>query len=439
MTSTSCKRLIFNPLLIALVACGCSSSQKPAIRLKSDDPLNRIAEHYVKLALAIGEHDKDYVDAYFGPAGWSKEMKSRQLSKDEIKKDAIQLLDELATIPVFKDEMTNLRTRFLKAQLKTLSARIDILQGVKLSFDQEAYALYGIRPPAYDLKEFDKYLKEIDQLLPSNGSLTARYQKFKEEYAIPRDRLDIIMQQAISACRERTKQFIALPENESFEIEFVTDKPWSAYNWYLGDYRSLIQINHEHSIFIGNALRLACHEGYPGHHVNISLLEKHLVKERGWVEFTVYPLYSQQSLIAEGTANYGIELAFPLEERVAFEREVLYPMAGLDPKKARRLLQIERILGKLRHAQIEIARRFLDREINVEQAIDQLEHYLLMTRDRAKRLIRFIETYRSYIANYTLGEDLVRAYMSRNNGDVLTRWKVFTQLISTPRLLNGQH
>jgi hypothetical protein len=52
------------------------------------------------------------------------------------------------------------------------------------------------------------------------------------------------------------------------------------------------------------------------------------VKDRGWTEFSIYPLFSPQSLIAEGTANFGIEVAFPGAERVAFEQRVLFP-AGL--------------------------------------------------------------------------------------------------------------
>ena len=99
--------------------------------------------------------------------------------------------------------------------------------------------------------------------------------------------------------------------HESFTVEYVTNKPWSGYNWYQGKYRSVIQVNTDLPIYIDRAIDLACHEGYPGHHVYNALLEQHLVRERGWVEFSVYALFSPQSLIAEGTANYGIEVAFP--------------------------------------------------------------------------------------------------------------------------------
>ena len=38
-----------------------------------------IAERYVKLVLAMGEHDADYVDAYYGPPEWREAAKGRTL------------------------------------------------------------------------------------------------------------------------------------------------------------------------------------------------------------------------------------------------------------------------------------------------------------------------------------------------------------------------
>ena len=136
-------------------------------------------------------------------------------------------------------------------------------------------------------------------------------------------------------------QHISLPAGEQFTVEYVTNKSWSGYNWYQGGFRSLIQVNTDLPIYIDRAVDLACHEGYPGHHVYNALLEKHLVKDRGWIEFTVYPLFSPQSLIAEGTANFGIEVAFPGHERIEFERTVLFPAAGLDPARAAEYYEVQ--------------------------------------------------------------------------------------------------
>ncbi len=127
---------------------------------------------------------------------------------------------------------------------------------------------------------------------------------------------------------------VALPAGERFTLEYVTDKPWSGYNWYQGNYRSLIQVNTDLPIYIDRALDLACHEGYPGHHVFNALREQVLVRQRGWVEYSVYPLFSPSSLIAEGSANYGIELAFTIASRMSGTPTPVFPLAGIAPEQS---------------------------------------------------------------------------------------------------------
>ncbi|MGE5410440.1 MAG: hypothetical protein ACM3MI_05725, partial [Clostridiales bacterium] len=189
-------------------------------------------------------------------------------------------------------------------------------------------------------------------------------------------------------------------------------------------------------IYIDRAIDLACHEGYPGHHVYNALLEKHLVDDKGWVEFTVYPLFSPQSLIAEGSANYGIDVAFPGDERTNFEKKVLFPLAGLDSSLADKYYEAIRLTAKLNYAMNEAARNYLDGKFSREQAIAFLVKYALSNQDRAERSLRFIEHYRSYVINYNLGQDIVKNYIERNGGtenDNDKRWEIFRYLISTPQ------
>jgi hypothetical protein len=37
---------------------------------RAADSMNAIAEKYAHLVLALGQHDSDYVDAFYGPAEW---------------------------------------------------------------------------------------------------------------------------------------------------------------------------------------------------------------------------------------------------------------------------------------------------------------------------------------------------------------------------------
>ena len=167
------------------------------------------------------------------------------------------------------------------------------------------------------------------------------------------------------------QQHIPLPPGESFTVEYVTNKSWSGYNWYQGNYHSLIQVNTDLPIYIDRAVDLACHEGYPGHHVYNALLEKSLVRDRGWVEMTVYPLFSPQSLIAEGSANYGIDVAFPGDERVALRAR--RAVSGRWPGSGRRrrsTTKCMRVVDRLSYAGNEAARRYLNGEIDRAAAVD---------------------------------------------------------------------
>ena len=186
-------------------------------------------------------------------------------------------------------------------------------------------------------------------------------------------------------------------------------------------------------IAIDRAIDLACHEGYPGHHIYNASLERSLVRERGWLEYSVSPLFSPQSRIAEGSANYGIEMAFPGEERVAYEKAVLFPLAGLDASRADAYYAVQELMRELTYAGNEAARRYLNGQITAEQAADWLVRYSLSSPERARQRVRFFDTYRSYVINYNLGQDLVKAYVERA-ATPAERWRRFGELLSTPRL-----
>jgi hypothetical protein len=429
------------PLLVGLIVLGgvVMTGQTPP-----PDPYRSVAEQYVKLVLAVGQHDGDYVDAFYGPAEWKTEAESSKKPLAAIDAQAAAAETALAALPVPvakgpDAELWILRRQYLSRQLASLRSRVAMLQGKRFTFDEESLALYDAVAPTKPASEFEAVLAQLSAKLPGEGSLIERYDRYKEAFVIPKGRLDRVFQEAIRGCRARVPS-LQLPLNERFTVEYVTNKSWSGYNWYQGNFKSLIQVNTDLPIYIDRAIDLACHEGYPGHHVYNALLEKHLVKDRGWVEYTVYPLFSPQSLIAEGTANYGIEVAFTPADRNRFETEVLFPIAGIDPAKVADYYSVLALVDRLSYAGNEAARQYLDGKIDRAAAIAWLEKYAMYTKPRAEQRLKFIEQYRSYVINYNLGKDLVRAYVEKQMGRDKTpmrRWQVFTSLISSPRLPSG--
>ena len=392
--------------------------------------LDDLALRYVKLVLALGRHDAAYVDAYYGPPGLREEMEAAALGPEDIARQAHELQAALAALAEPAGPLLGRRRRFLAVQARALAARAAMVGGQHPTFDEESALLYDAVAPAKPAETFRIALAQVAELLPGPGSLAERYHAYMAGFVIPRDRLDAVFSRALAESRARTLHWIPLPAEEGCALEYVTDKPWSGYNWYQGGSRSLVQMNTDLPIFLDRAIDLASHEGYPGHHVYNTLLEAELVRKRGWLEFTVYPLFSPQSLIAEGTANFGVELAFPREARTAFEREVLFPLAGLDPAEVERYDALREAVEGLAYASNEAARQYLDGQLTREQAVRWLMDHALATPERAEQRVRFIEANRSYVINYNLGQDLVRRHIGPGTPE--QRWTRFAELLSVP-------
>ncbi|HWY39545.1 MAG TPA: hypothetical protein VNX27_02000 [Chthoniobacterales bacterium] len=458
-------------IFLLSVLCGLITS---AFSAPPKDAMNAVAERYAHLVLALGQHDPDYVDAFYGPAEWKTQAEKEKQSLDEIAAEAAKLMvdrtlaaralvdsrsaakashsdaatakksggDPMDCCATDTNDLVQLRREYLQKQISALAARVRMLKGEKLKFDDESRALYDAVAPTYGDSHFDQILAQLEKMIPStnrrSGSdpLWQRYEEWRKPFVIPKEKLDAVFQLAIKECRARTLAHLSLPPNESFTVEYVTNKPWGGYNWYKGNFHSVIQVNTDLPIFIDRAVDLAAHEGYPGHHVYNSLLEKNLVRDRGWMEFSVYALFSPQSLIAEGTANFGRDVAFPTKtERMKFEKEVLFPAAGIDATRADEYYAVQDLMKELNYAGNEAARRLINGEIDEKGATEWLQKYAVMEPARAQQRVKFIQRYRSYVINYNLGEDMVRHYIEKRSGnDPEKRWSEFGKLLASPRL-----
>jgi hypothetical protein len=415
------------PFLILLTACQNPKNTKPE--------LDKLATEYVKLGLEIGQQDSDFVDAYYGPDSLKPAAKEYETFPKAYFLDKINTLDSELTEYSTKetDEVNKNRAKYIIAQLNAYAERVRIVSGETSDFDKESLALFGVEAPYYETADFDKAIEKLNEFLPGVGSLQERYQALAERFIIPTEKLDTVMKAAISEARKRTHKHYPIPKNENFSLEFVTDKAWSGYNWYQGDFTSLIQINIDFPISIERVIDVGSHESYPGHHVFNMLLEENLYKKQGLIETSIYPLFSPQSLIAEGSANYGIEVAFPGNDKVKFAKEVLLPLAGLDTTSITAYFQALDLVAELNYAGNEVARGILNGTMTDEEGIDYLIKYGFYSPAKAKQRIAFTRKYRSYVINYNYGKDLVKKHIESKGGtsdNPQKRWDLFGELLS---------
>ncbi|QHL89358.1 hypothetical protein GU926_06075 [Nibribacter ruber] len=308
-----------------------------------------------------------------------------------------------------------------------------MISGEYASFDEESKDLFGVVAPHFPEGTFPGIVKQLDSLLLGSGTVQERYQKLASSFYLPKTKLDTVFKTAVAEARRRTLQHFQLPAQESFVIEYVTNKPWSGYNWYKGYQQSVIQVNTDLPKSINDAILLACHEGYPGHHVYNALLEKNLYQDQGGIEISLYPLFSPQSFIAEGSANYGVSVAFPPAEHQRYAREVLLPLAGLDTTHLSLYYKASALMGKLNYVRNEVGRKLLAGTITQAQAAQQLVAEGLYEKASAEKSVDFIQKYRSYVINYNYGQDLVKQYIETQGGTASAtdkRWQLFGELLS---------
>jgi len=418
--------------MLATAAVSCGTREKS---VSSQVQLDSLAREYVRLGLAIGRFDPDFVDAYYGPDSLRPaETDTSRFPKEAFLQKAAALKTVLGTFQTGTAQDTLVRrARWLTAQLTAFERRIHLFSGTFVPFDSESGELFDAVAPTYDEKHFQGLITKLDRLLPGKGPIPERYQKLANRFLIPQNKIDTVFRTAIAEARKRTLAHYTLPAGEDFKLEYVRDKPWSGYNWYKGNYKSVIQINVSQPIYIERAIDLACHEGYPGHHVYNALLEKNLFRDRGWTEISLYPLFSPQSLIAEGSANYGISLAFPGNEQREFCKKVLIPLAGLDTALADTYFEVLTVRSALNYARNEVARGLLDRGMSEQEGQRWLTDYCLLSEKGASDYLRFIRKYRSYVINYNYGQDVIKNYIEAQGGtatDPGERWKVFEVLLS---------
>ena len=420
--------LLIIPVIIII---SCNEKQES----KSSTNFNQLAEQYVRLGLTIGEYDSDFVDAYYGPDSLKPSSpKLAVFPKDSLLAAVDHLINELKQFTTADTNTTsNMRSNWMTGQLIAFGRRIKIFSGQTASFDEESKDLFAVVAPMHDEKYFKDIVAKLDSSLPGKGTIAERFQNMANHFIIPTNKLDTVFKTAIAESRRRTLTHYGLPATENFTLEFVKDKPWSGYNWYKGNFNSLIQINTDLQLFVERAIDVASHESYPGHHVYNMLLEKNLYKDKGWVEVSLYPLFSPQSLIAEGSANYGIEVAFPGKEKNKFAKEVLLPLAGVDTTGLDIYFEALSLKGALNYVRNEVARGLLNKTMDEKEAMRWLMEYGLSNEATATKSISFIKKYRSYVINYNYGQELVKNYIESKGGTVTAldkRWELFGQLLS---------
>lgn len=391
-------------LMAATLAAGCAARPSPAT-------LDSVAEGYVRVALQLAQHDPSLVEVWRGPESWRP---GPRVPVAPLLQQITSLQQELTQVP--GTEATE-RRDYLSAQLQALELAARRLLGESTTFAAEALAEFDYVVPALDERNAAMNRDAIARELPGTQPLDARYAAFKQQLRIPAAKAEGLMRAALSACRSATKQRFEMPADESTELVFMNDPLWDGAALYLGEHRTRIGVNRQAAMDVSRALRIACHEGYPGHHWQSILIDDELVQRRGWQEFRLAPLFGRHLFVNEGAAEVGVDLAFPADARAALYRDVLFPLAGLPLDQAGKLVRIEELVASLNPVAIHIIGEYLDGQVTHEVAANRLRQEALTLEPDA--FLAFAERYRARVLAYPGGRAVVRHTIGEGDAKAL--------------------
>ena len=376
---------------------------------------------YLMLGLRFDRIEEGYVDAFTG------DPELRRLVADEpapepaqLLRQAERLLAELPQVPrssAGPGGFTEQRAAFIGAHLRALACAARKFAGEPVGFVQEVRDYFDVEIARGDPDRYRAAHARLDEVLGGSGPLAERMEAHRSAEEIPPQRLEECIHAFSSALRDRVRASYPLPDNETVVYEVVTDKPWSGFNYYEGDYRSRVAVNADLKQQMSNLPRLVAHESYPGHHTEHCRKEAGLVGGLGQDEQTIFLVNTPQCLMAEGLADLALYAAVgPGWGRWAAE---IYADLGLrfHGERAEALSEASAALADVRQ---DAALMLHDEHRDADEVVAFLQRWLLVNDTRARQALRFLSSplWRAYTSTYVEGYRLLRGWLDERPAGV---------------------
>jgi hypothetical protein len=371
-----------------------------------------VVERYIELGLRLGRHVDGFVDAYYGPPELSARVDAEPLrAPAELAADAGRLVADLDA-GHGAGEVDAGRRRWIRAQALGLRTSARKLAGAATGYLDEVESCYGARPALVADDEFAAAHRRLDEVLPADGGapLRERYIAWREAHAVPPDKLEAAIRSLADDLRERTRARFGLPDGERVDWIFETDKPWSGFNYYEGGLRSRVAINLDLPVLSLSLGHLVAHEAYPGHHTEHTRKEVGLVRQRRWLEETIFLVGTPQCTLAEGLADLGVEVVLGRRPEPAVADHLRPLGVRYDAEVAAAVAEAAESLSWVRS---NAAIHLHDGGMPVDDVVAYLERWALLPRNRATKAVSFLTdpTWRAYSHCYTEGLRLCRGYV----------------------------
>lgn len=295
--------------------------------------LSEFGRDFLLLALRIGKHKIGYVDFYIGPKKLRKVVDNEEItSPKKLLTDCSTLQEKLLIQGYHKA-----RERYIEKTILAMRTSIEILNGIDIPIQDQFLKFYDVPLQPVNEAELVNLKEEISEVYGGSGSLEQRMNKLRVRRTVPGVKVFNLFKKALSIVKVRTRELFVdlLPRNESININLLKkinkdDVKWVYYNWYLGNYRSRIDVNPNFNMYWTTLLPAAAHEGYPGHHTEFSVKEQLLYHDLNQFEHSILLLNSPKLFISESIAELATNMLYSYQEQAEIGLQNFCPDTSKD-------------------------------------------------------------------------------------------------------------
>ena len=420
----------------------------------AESVLNAFAQQYIDMVLCKSRYDDDDIQWFTEGPFWRRtNMKfSREyrilpdyeigdlkhgLTLKNIVDQSEALLQTLKDYKKKAEAGESQRVDYLICHVNSLSFRAKMLLGYESSFDQMTSALYNLVAPAYDYASFRRIKAALDKALPGQGTVIERIEKFQRAITVPPDRLLDVLKNVTKAFHDFAMQNMDLTGNSMprLRVRSLPDPDMVFLSILFGyDYNHIQyerNFNLEYTWTVDRVMEYTGHEMEPGH---LTYYEKRTqcFIDTGWPEMSEVSLYSPSSAFTEGSARYISDLCFAnaMEQKVEFEREYIFKIAGLNERLVEYMPLWHKFLEIRGYAFLEVSRNIWDKLWSEEKALEFLKEYGFLGQDTTVVQLKKLLADPGHFVCHDYARDTVKKYFDRICPDIPSKWALYEKLCS---------
>ncbi|MFW9829588.1 MAG: hypothetical protein ACFFEY_18585 [Candidatus Thorarchaeota archaeon] len=374
--------------------------------------LNKFGKKYLLLGLRMGKLIDGFVDAYYGPSDLRNVVENEE---SHMAKDLLESCKQLQN-QLNNQDFIEERIKLMRKNLEAIETSLNIFSGKEIPFTEKVSKIYDIKPELFDDSEFYRLNEELNSVFSGSGELSTRVDNFKNSHNLPINTLHEKFLEASKKIRKKTYNMFPnlLPQGEEISIKIVKDKPWGAYNWYHGNFKSRIDVNTDIPLDCVGVLKFVTHEAYPGHHTEHAIKEKNLYLDQKRFEHSILLIFTPEAVISEGIGNTAADVLFTDKEKAQFILDEICH----DPFNTNLdlLMKYEQSEGQLLKILNNMAIYAHEDRWSDDELVKYALNFDLVSEKYIRRLLKTIRhpLWSTYVFNYTHGENLIKHKFGKN-------------------------